>query len=861
MTGVAAPVAQPIPFSASFETYGNGIPIANGTPVQALTNDGWDASDPAVVVQTNVVWSGTNAVLVPGNMMVSNAVTPAVATNVWTECHWCMVPPAVADVPIVHSSAVVDLNLAAGYLQAYNGVNGWLPLTNTVWGDAVPAVTNGQWVRVTVFQNYVSHQCAIFQDGKLLAQVFPFVSNVNSCSSFRLEGGDLVDSYLDDVSIGLAIPAALTNDWNNDGIPDAQEIATYGYLALTLSVGPGQTYTTIQAAVNAALPRNSINVAPGTYTENVFLAQSLAGLTGTAFAVNGSFGIGPGVVQRVSGLTSCGNLGVSSAANLYLTGALSASNVTVGVGGVLTGTAFTVNGAFNMDTGAVVIAGSLTNSGDLSIGPTGSLSVAGALSASNVTIGARGILTAGVFTVNGALGIGSGAVVGASSLACSGNLSIGPTGSLSVAGALSASNVTIGAGGMLTAGVFTVNGALSLGPGAVVGASALTCSGDLSVSNAARLTVAGAVSANNVSLASGAVVSVGGSLTASSLALASGSSLTVSGGLSVTGSVSVSPSASLTVNGPLIGQGVDVSGTLAISSGSTLTCTNLSVNNGTALYLTNVTVTAGTLTIGAGSTVVVVNGTVIVNGMTLTGSFTLDQNWGNQGASCFLPYSDNFEAYPVGTAMNALGFRGWGATDNSVMIETNQAFNSLNGVVVGNGSALSNRANSASASQVWTDFRSILCYNANDQTSSVPTGVAFKMVVSSNGYLSVYNAQNGAWEECRKDVWGNTVASLGTAEWVRISVCNNYATKQCALFLRGVLMRQRLPFINASLTSYSVATLDNNEFNPAYLDDVYIGAAYPPTLTDDVNSNGVPDAQEIAVTGDVFTRGSVFILR
>ena len=53
----------------------------------------------------------------------------------------------------------------------------------------------------------------------------------------------------------------------------------------------------------------------------------------------------------------------------------------------------------------------------------------------------------------------------------------------------------------------------------------------------------------------------------------------------------------------------------------------------------------------------------------------------------------------------------------------------------------------------------------------------------------------------------------------------------------------------------------NGETNAASLDEVYIGAVYSASLTNDVNQNGVPDAEEIAATGDVFIRGTVFKFR
>ncbi len=46
--------------------------------------------------------------------------------------------------------------------------------------------------------------------------------------------------------------------------------------AASLTVGPSEQYTTIADAVNAAQPGDTIQISPGTYTENVVVAKSLA---------------------------------------------------------------------------------------------------------------------------------------------------------------------------------------------------------------------------------------------------------------------------------------------------------------------------------------------------------------------------------------------------------------------------------------------------------------------------------------------------------------------------------------------------------------------------------------------------------
>ncbi len=602
----AGPVPQMIPFSNRFD-------YAAGTTVKSLTIDGWDASSLLVVVQTNVVWADASAVELPQNTTLSNAVTPGGATNVWTDFQVCLEPRLDVTDDAVQSNASIQVNLVdSGYLQTYDRLNGWLTLSNTAWGSALTALTNGQWARITLCQNYVSHQSALFLDGTLIKERLPFISNVTSCARFRMDGGGTTSSYFDNFGMDRTMPGGLPNNWDGAGLTDAQEIDAYGYLAFTFNVGPSQAYTTIQAAVNAALDRYTINVTPGIYTEDVSIAHSLAGLTG------------------------------------------------------------------------------------------------------------------GVVTVNGSLSIGAGAVVGASGLACS-NLTVANAGNLTVSGSLTAvSNVAVAAGGRLT------------------------------------------------------------------------------------------------VNGALV---------------------------------------ASHLTIGSGGRVVITNGSLQADGFTLTGSFSLDERWGNMQARSTLTFQDDFEIYPAGMPLSVAGFRGWGASDSSVVVEQTRSYGVDKAVDLGYGRTLSNRVSSGTATQVWTDLRAVMCYAADDDPTEVRSNASVMMVTTTNGYVSLYNRTSGTWDVCRRDAWGNALAPLTNGQWIRISVMNDFASKQSAIFLDGVLVRQQFPFINTNLTSYSTFSMANEQTNAACLDEVYIGGQYPPTLTNDVNGNLVPDAQEIALTGDIFPHGSVFKFR
>jgi len=578
LMALAGPVAQTIPFSNMFN-------YAVGKTVQSMTNEGWDASSPLVQVQTNVVYPDTASVILPQNTAMTNYVAPAAMTNVWTDFYVQMEPRNETNDLSADSNAVIQVALDwLGYLQVYDRTNGWLSLSNTVRGAPVTAFTNGQWGRVTLFQNYVAGQCAVFLNGTLLKELQPFGSNVTACSHVRVEGGDTTGSYFDNFIMTCTIPA---------GFADAQEIDTYGYVALTFNVGPGQTYTNIQSAIDAAMNRYTLNITSGTYNENVTITHSV-------------------------------------------------------------------------------------------------------------------IITGGVFTIN--------------------NMTLGTNSTTTIRQGLSGSNLTLQAGAHLN----------------------------------------------------------------------------------VTGSV------------------------VAVS--------NLSIN--------------------AGARLVVVNGTVVANGFTFTGSFTLDQNWGTPAAAAILPYQENFDVYQPGIPLNLLGFRGWGASDNSVVVEQTRYVSASNGVDLGYFKTLSNRVSAAGVGQVWTDMRVNPAYSANDDTTAVRSTAAFMMVVTTNGYLSFYDQTNSSWDVCTKDIWQNNVAQR-TGQWSRVSVLCDYNTKKCAVFLDGVLLRQGLPFINPALGTNSGFSMANEETNVVSLDDVYVGATYPSTLTNDVNTNGIPDAQEILLTGDILhpEMGSIFTIR
>jgi len=376
---------------------------------------------------------------------------------------------------------------------------------------------------------------------------------------------------------------------------------------------------------------------------------------------------------------------------------------------------------------------------------------------------------------------------------------------------------------MLTGGVFTIAGSLAINTGLAITSRVGFVCGSLSEGNGATFAVTGNLTATNITL---------------------------------------NPASTLTVQGLLGASNITILGTSSLWAQGGITCTNLTIGTGVTVLLTNLNVVASHLIINPGGQLVVSNGTLSADGILLQGSFTVNDQWGLPQGRATLPFADDFENYQVNTMVNQLGFRGWGASDSSVVIETNRTYGgSTNAVDLAAFTAISNRLTSVTSQNVWTDFRGILAYSAEQELTDVRTNALVMAVMSSNGFLTVYNRTNASWEVCNSNVWQTPVSAVTNGQWIRLSVYNAFNTKQCAIFLNGVLMRAGFPFINTNATSCSTFDFINNNTNSACLDNVSIGYDIPATLTNDVNGNGVSDAREIVPLGNFGASGSVYLLR
>ena len=217
-----------LPFMDGFETYAVGTSLS-GT-------NGWETSASTVVVQTNVVWTprlGTNAMVIPPTVIVSNVLAVMIPTNVWFDFYLTnsmAMPENGIEADAVDSNMTVQLFVETnGYPVVWHPVShSWLVCSNDYWGTSTTNFNTNAWMHFTVCANYSNQTAAVFLNQHLLLQQVRFM-NTNPLQNVWIEmiGGAAVTSFFDDVSARYT-PNDMVADLDNDGWRDADEIQANG---------------------------------------------------------------------------------------------------------------------------------------------------------------------------------------------------------------------------------------------------------------------------------------------------------------------------------------------------------------------------------------------------------------------------------------------------------------------------------------------------------------------------------------------------------------------------------------------------------------------------------------------------------
>jgi hypothetical protein len=225
-----------------------------------------------------------------------------------------------------------------------------------------------------------------------------------------------------------------------------------------------------------------------------------------------------------------------------------------------------------------------------------------------------------------------------------------------------------------------------------------------------------------------------------------------------------------------------------------------------------------------------------------------------------VPFQEGFEGYPDGTTLNTLTNQGWGASSNTVVVRTvstvPDSVRGTNAVAVPEGMIASNVATSVAFSNVWVDL--YVPTNMGMPASlageeSVDTNMTVEVFLDTNGCPVVWNPASNAWIVCSQDAWQTNVSVFNTAQWARITLCQNYSNKTATLFMNGHMILTGLPFIDTNRTSYGLFQAEAGVAMTSYVDEVSV-AYSPPAAMEDVDDDGMPEAEEIQWYGNTTTR-------
>jgi len=836
----------------------------------SLTNgpNGWGASDSTVAVQTNVVWSpqmGTNAVILPPGKTVSNLVVSAALTNMWTDfvlTNSAGIPTEAVGPGDVNTSMTVQWFVEThGYPVVWHPAsNAWLVCSNDYWGTNTVVFNTNAWMRFTLCQNYSNHTAALFLNQHLLLQQVPFIANRDQGGQLQLANSGEVTSYFDEVSIRYQ-PTNFTADLDNDGKIDSEEIQTYG------TVGTARRLWITAVATNVTSGGTGGGVLTQPASSHFDVLWTMVSTTLQWTADSGYY--------AADLLTN----GVSVAAFNYK----NSNTVSYAVANTLADTTVTVAFAqMPVITASNSVYGSTT--------PASTNCYPGESRAFTFQVGdshyfISGLLTNGQAVASGGSGYsGLGTTSGAytwPSITANGGIEVQYTHKYTNSAAVVTVNGPGGAGGTITVSTNEVYPGepvtFTLTPYTAYGVTALTNNGVLVA------TFGGCLTATNFTFSSvQANLNLEGVFTYTArrrvpedyLTLDLARAAAVSGDAIIVANGTAASGLSLS-NLTLIATNTTVVGGLTVTTGTIASCSGLVVDTMTVngrLVVSNGTMNLGSLVIGAGATVQVVNATAFVaNGVTYTGSFTLDQWWNQTIVPQTPPFSDDFERYSTspGTIMAQMGQFGWWASEAGVVAQGTVVTQGAKAVEMPMSTVLSNCLAPAASSNIWEQWYYREADRIDESLVNVTgdyTNVAVMLFVNTNHYLTVYNPETGAgaFNVLSNDVWGHPVAKLSTANWMRVALNLNYQTHRAAVFLNGRILIEQLRFINTNLANCSKIEWRAGTAGSTYLDDLNIYTNANGVVSDDANGDGISDAIEIYRSGnvaDMMPRGSVFKIR
>ncbi|MDD5677178.1 MAG: hypothetical protein PHW60_04195 [Kiritimatiellae bacterium] len=275
-----------LPFDDNFENYTNGTPLINGT-------NGWYGDYEAIIVQTNTVYAGTNAAMIPQDCMLSNRFASIPRTNVWIDMWVQPVPYDLTNYPAVDTNAAVMFYIDSnGYFVVHDGPTdnpdnstNWVVATTNVKID----VETPTWMMVSIYEDFKHTNWNLYLNGEIVTNAIGFVcANPTNFSGFDLYNGSQT-TYLDNVHVKgmdpshptlVVIPPALSVNAFVGNTPSTQTAQVKNVWAddIGFQVATDQSWLT-------TLPVNGIVTNGTTQNVDVIYANTFGWLPGASNAV------------------------------------------------------------------------------------------------------------------------------------------------------------------------------------------------------------------------------------------------------------------------------------------------------------------------------------------------------------------------------------------------------------------------------------------------------------------------------------------------------------------------------------------------------------------------------------------------
>ena len=362
-----------------------------------------------------------------------------------------------------------------------------------------------------------------------------------------------------------------------------------------------------------------------------------------------------------------------------------------------------------------------------------------------------------------------------------------------------------------------------------------------------EIDIGGSYALNNeaVTLTAGAeleaLVFTGNALQLGSLTVGSGVELTIESDLTV---------ATLIANDDVtLANGADLAATTSLDVGTGAT---LTANSGSEITTPNLNMVAGALLTSTSGSFEETGGKIDMSGsFQIEGSDWATWDAGGQNGIIpqSLPMSEDFELYAANVPIQNYGLRGWGASSTNVKVQTAATYAGSKALILPDGTMASNVI-STTEQAVWTTYYLRPALGA-EPSSVDTTGKSFMSYVDTNGYIVV--RENGAWNTCVLNLVGSAAPSFSASSWTRVDIHQDFSADKFALFVDGQIVKQEVAFPGGDVSSYSAFIIENVD-NNAYIDNILVSTVTP-SLTTDVDEDGTPDMEEIALKGSLRDAG------